>query len=160
MMGQAGTVAIYRTRDIPIALFAWTEQMQVGQGQPIRIGVALENRSQKRLYLDIVKPYGLVAQTHMPFKIEVWRENQLLPYRGYIVKRPELHDKDLTPVYPGCFAGLIFDLMDPAYGYQLSQGRYEVVLWYDSTSMRGTWIKAKRLWRGRTSKVRVPIEVI
>lgn len=159
-MGQARTVAIYQTQDTPVALSAWTEQMQVGQGQPIRIGVALENRSQKRLYLDIQRPYGLVAETHMPFKIEVWRENQLLPYRGYIVRRGVLRDEDLTLVYPGYFAGLIFDLRDPAYGYQLSQGRYEVVLWYDSTGMRGTWIKAKRLWCGRTSKVKVPIEVI
>jgi hypothetical protein len=160
MMGQVGTVTMYRTQDTPVALLAWAEQMQVSQGQPLRIGLALKNRSQKRLYLDIVGPYGLVAEPHMPCKIEVWREDQLLPYRGHIIKRPALRDEDLTPVYPGCFAGLVFDLRDPGYGYQLSQGRYEVVLWYDSSVMRGTWIKAKHLWRGRTSKVKVPIEVI
>lgn len=159
MFVQAETVSIYRTQDVPIALIAWAEQTRVGQGQSIKMGVALENRSQKPLYLDILlPPYGLVGEPHMPLKIEVWMESQLLPYRGPVIKRSVLQDGDLTPVYPGGFAGLFFDL--GGLGYQLLQGNYRVVLWYDSTGMRGVWVKAKRLWRGRTTKVVIPLEVV
>jgi hypothetical protein len=158
MVMQAGKMTFYRTQDVPIALLGWAGQK--GQvGTPVLIGVALENRSEKRLYLDIAQPpYGLVDEPHMPLKIEVWQGEQLFPYRGPIVKRPVLTDADLVLIYPGGMAGLFFEL--DQLGYRLSAGQYRVVLWYDSTGMHGSWVKTKRLWRGRTSKLEIPIEII
>jgi hypothetical protein len=155
MTTQAG---VYRTHDA-IALLVIVEKLQVALGQPIQIGVGLENRSRKTIYVDMMTPYGRVEDPYMPFKIEVWFGNQRLPYRGPVIKRIPPTDESLVRVDSGgSFAGLFFDLTE--LNYQLAQGSYQVVLWYDSTGMRGTWTKAKRLWRGRTSKVRVPIEVI
>lgn len=155
---QAGTVSIYRTHDVPIALIAWAEQTRVTQGEPIKMGVALENHSQKPLYVDmLLPPYGLVEESHIPCKIEVWLGNQRLPYRGPVIKRAVLQDNDLVRIDPGRFVGLFFDLRD--LGYHLTPGNYRVVLWYDSSGMGGIWMKAKRLWRGRTAKVEIPLDV-
>lgn len=149
---------VYRTNEA-IAMIVIVECCQVGLGQPIPIGVGLENRLPKTVYVDIMTPYGQVEDPYMPFKIEVWSGNQRLPYRGPVIKRIPPTDASLVRLDSGArFAGVFFDLRE--LGYQLAQGSYEVLLWYDSTGMRSTWTKTKRLWRGRTSKVKVPIEVI
>lgn len=155
---QQSTVSIYRTQDRPIALVAWAASPQVNEGQPIEMAVALENRSTRHLYCDLPLPYGL-DNALMPLKIEVWADGQRLPWRGPVIKRAAITDESLTRIEPfSGFAGLFFDLR--LLGYQLSKGHYQVVLWYDSSRMQGALVKAKRLWRGRTSQVVVPVEVV
>lgn len=158
-MQQGEKVSLYQTQDMPVALLAWLEP-RVRSGHLIRIGVALQNRSHQRLYLAFAKPSGVADDILAPFKIEVWRGSQLVPCRrrGVIVKRRAIRDEDLIPIDAGFLGGYAFSLWE--IGYQLSQGQYRLVLWYDSTRMRGGLVQAKRLWRGRTSRLEIPIEII
>lgn len=68
-------------------------------------------------------------------------------------------DADLIPIATGMLAGFSFDVRRVGYD-ELPRGSYQMVLWYDSARLSRAMFKARWLWRGRTSKLERPIEII
>ncbi len=158
MIGQSG--AIYQTQDQPVRLIAWVEHPQVHEGASIEVTIALQNRSQSQLYFDLFPHLTPFANDpHFPFTIAVRHGEQPVPFKSILIRRKVVSDADLIPIASGMLAGFSFDVRRVGYD-ELPRGSYQIRLWYDSARLSRAMFKTRRLWRGRTSKLEIPIEII